>query len=68
MAGKHGASRVGVCVIRAETDASARLLITVTARRDVEDAACESVTRATTVETALACVAAFLNSVEPKNP
>ena len=64
MAAKHGASRVGVCVVRAETDASARLLITVTARRDLDYAARESVTRTVTVETALACVADFLASVE----
>lgn len=57
-----------MCVVRAETDASAQLLITIAARRDVEDSARESVTRNTTVETALACVAAFLASVESKSP
>jgi hypothetical protein len=68
VAGKYGATRVGVCVVRAETDASAKLLITVTARRDVEDSARESVVCTATVETALACVADFLASVEQDEP
>jgi len=63
MAGNHGASRTGVCIVRAETDASARLLITITARRNVEDATRESVLRTVSVETALACVADFLAAV-----
>ena len=68
MAGKYEASRVGVCVVRAETDASAKLLITVTARRDVDDSACESVMRTATVDAALACVADFLASVKQEEP
>ena len=63
MVGNHAASRTGVCIVRAETDASARLLITITARRDVENAARESVLRTASVEAALACVADFLAAV-----
>jgi len=68
MAVQRGGTRVGVCIVRAETDASAGLLITVTARRDVQDDKRESVRRAATVEDALACVAEFLAAVAQDEP
>jgi hypothetical protein len=64
MAGKHGGTRVGVCVVRVETDASAGLLITVTSRRDVRDHARETTRHTATVEGALECVAEFLASLD----
>jgi hypothetical protein len=64
MVGRYRATRVGVCVVRAETDASAQLLIKVTARRDVDDAAGETVLHTASVEAAIARVAEFLASVE----
>lgn len=64
MAGKHGGTRVGVCVVRVETDASAGLLITVTSRRDVRDHGRETTHHTTTAEGALDCVAEFLASLD----
>jgi hypothetical protein len=64
MVGRYEATRVGVCVVHARTDAPAQLLITVTARRDVDDAACETVLHTATVEEALVHVAEFLASVK----
>ena len=64
MAGIQGRTRAAVCVVRAETDASAGLLITVTARLDVEDSASESVLHVATADAALARVAEFFAAVE----
>jgi hypothetical protein len=64
MAVEHGKTRVGVCVVTARTDASAGVLITVTARRDVDDAPSESVLHTARTEAALARVAEFLASVD----
>jgi len=60
MAGEFGETRCGLCIVRVETDASAQLLITVTARRDVDDSARESVLRTASIDAALARVAEFL--------
>lgn len=64
MTGKSQGSRVGVCVVRAEVDRSTGLLITVTARPDVDDSAGESLVHTVTVDAALECVAEFLAAVE----
>ena len=63
MPGKDGGTTVGVCVIRAEADASAGLVFTVTARPDVDDGECESVLHTVSTDAALARVAEFLEAV-----
>lgn len=60
MAGRCGGSRVGVCIVRVVTDASAGLIITVTACHDLNESRRESVVHTTATQTALARVAEFL--------
>ena len=60
MAGRYATTRCGLCIVRVETDASAQLLITVTARQDVDDSARETVLRTASVDDALARVVDFL--------
>jgi hypothetical protein len=67
MPGKYGETTVGVCVVRAEADASAGLTITVTARPDVDDDAGESVLHTASIAAALAKVGEFLAAAERKS-
>jgi hypothetical protein len=53
-------ARTGVCVVRAELDRAAGLIITVTTRPDVEDETCTSTLRTTAADAALARVTEFL--------
>jgi hypothetical protein len=64
MPGTSSRSGVGVCIVRAETDASAGTLITVTARPDIDDPARESVLHTPAPDVALARVAEFLAALE----
>jgi hypothetical protein len=49
-----------VCVVRAEVDGAAGLIITVTARPDLDDEADTSTLRTTATDAALARVAEFM--------
>jgi hypothetical protein len=51
---------VGVCIVRAEHDASAGMLITVSTRLDVEDAASEAVLTTATPNEAVVRLKEFL--------
>lgn len=55
-----GGTRIGVCLVRVETDASAGLLFTVSARLDVNDAMGEIVLRTAVVDDAVEQVRRFL--------